>query len=65
MATDSAALKQQTGMMDGGSARTELSVETFPAQPIMAGVGLDQPFFEDKNRAFWMLQTAGRTGSGG
>jgi two-component system, LytTR family, sensor kinase len=62
MATDSAALKQQGGMMDGGSARAELSVDTFPAQPIMVGVGLDQPFFEDKNRAFWLLQTAGWTG---
>ncbi|QNP44371.1 histidine kinase [Sphingomonas daechungensis] len=28
----------------------------------MAGVGLDQPFFDDKNRAFWILQSAGWTG---
>ncbi|HVU30530.1 MAG TPA: histidine kinase [Sphingomicrobium sp.] len=25
-------------------------------------MGLDRPFFEDKNRAFWILQTAGWTG---
>jgi len=33
-----------------------------PAAPIARGVGLDRPFFEDKNRAFWVLQTAGWTG---
>ena len=26
------------------------------------GVGLDQPFFDDKNRAFWVLQSTGWTG---
>jgi two-component system, LytTR family, sensor kinase len=62
MATDSAALNHQQGLASERSARTELSAETFPAQPIMAGVGLDQPFFEDKNRAFWLLQTAGWSG---
>ena len=62
MATDSAALKQQSGMIDAGLARTELSAATSPAQPIMAGVGLDQPFFGDKNRAFWILQSAGWAG---
>ncbi len=33
-----------------------------PARPILAGVGLDRPFFDDKNRAFWVLQTCGWTG---
>jgi sensor histidine kinase YesM len=33
-----------------------------PAKPILAGVGLDQPFFGDKNRAFWVLQTIGWSG---
>ena len=33
-----------------------------PARPILAGVGLDRPFFDDKNRAFWVLQTIGWTG---
>jgi two-component system, LytTR family, sensor kinase len=28
----------------------------------MTGIGLDQPFFDDKDRAFWILQTAGWTG---
>jgi len=28
----------------------------------MTGVGLDRPFFEDKDKAFWILQTAGWTG---
>ena len=30
-----------------------------PAKPILKGVGLDDPFFDDKNRAFWVLQSAG------
>ena len=33
-----------------------------PADPIARGMGLDKPFFEDKNRAFWILQTIGWTG---
>ena len=33
-----------------------------PAAPIARQVGLDRPFFDDKNRAFWILQTAGWTG---
>ena len=33
-----------------------------PARPFLAGVGLDRPFFDDKNRAFWVLQTIGWTG---
>src|SRR5262245_45584736 len=28
-----------------------------PARPILKGVGLDSPFFDDKNRAFWVLQS--------
>jgi len=27
-----------------------------PARPFLEGVGLDRPFFDDKNRAFWVLQ---------
>ncbi len=30
-----------------------------PADPIARGMGLNQPFFDDKNRAFWILQTIG------
>ena len=33
-----------------------------PAKPILEGVGLDQPFFGDKDRAFWILQSIGWTG---
>ena len=33
-----------------------------PARPILQGVGLDGPFFGDKNRAFWVLQSLGWTG---
>ena len=33
-----------------------------PAAPIARGIGLDQPFFDDKNRAFWILQTIGWSG---
>ncbi len=33
-----------------------------PARPILKGVGLDGPFFDDKNRAFWVLQSLGWTG---
>ena len=35
---------------------------TGPAKPILAGVGLDRPFFDDKSRAFWVLQSIGWTG---
>ena len=33
-----------------------------PARPILEEVGLDQPFFDDKNRAFWVLQSIGWSG---
>ncbi|MDP9163511.1 MAG: histidine kinase [Pseudomonadota bacterium] len=33
-----------------------------PARPILERVKLDSPFFDDKNRAFWLLQSAGWTG---
>src|SRR5690349_19652038 len=33
-----------------------------PAAPIARGMGLDQPFFDDKNRAFWILQSIGWSG---
>ena len=33
-----------------------------PAKPILKGVGLDGPFFGDKNRAFWVLQSIGWSG---
>ena len=33
-----------------------------PARPVLAMVGLDRPFFDDKNRAFWVLQSVGWSG---
>ncbi len=33
-----------------------------PARPFLAGVRLDRPFFDDKNRAFWVLQSIGWSG---
>jgi two-component system LytT family sensor kinase len=30
-----------------------------PAKPVLKSVGLDAPFFQDKNRAFWVLQSIG------
>ena len=60
MATDSATLRQRR------EARAQALADTrqiqSPAAPIARGIGLDQPFFADKNRAFWILQTAGWSG---
>src|SRR4051794_38222843 len=61
MATDSATLNRREAVR-----RRSPSPETFaiasPAAPIARGIGLDQPFFDDKNRAFWILQTIGWSG---
>ena len=57
MATDSAAL-----MEAARSASADAAAVRSPAAPIARQVGLDRPFFDDKNRAFWILQTAGWTG---
>jgi sensor histidine kinase YesM len=59
MATDSATL-------DRRAASPRRAVDTpniqSPAAPIARGIGLDQPFFDDKNRAFWILQSIGWSG---
>jgi two-component system, LytTR family, sensor kinase len=63
MATDSAALAQQTAAQETKRRRRPDTPRIdSPARPILQGVGLDAPFFEDKNRAFWFLQTLGWTG---
>ena len=62
MATDSAALNQQPGMADRTTANAATPSVRSPARPVLRGIGLDQPFFDDKNRAFWVLQSAGWTG---
>jgi sensor histidine kinase YesM len=59
MATDSATL-------DRRSTASRRPVDTpkiqSPADPIARGLGLNRPFFDDKNRAFWILQSIGWTG---
>jgi two-component system, LytTR family, sensor kinase len=62
MATDSAALSQQPTAEEQRRRRSDTPKIDSPARPILQGVGLDAPFFEDKNRAFWFLQTLGWTG---
>ena len=60
MATDSATLGEQRPARRAAVADT--SQIQSPAAPIARGIGLDEPFFADKNRAFWMLQTIGWSG---
>src|SRR6476660_2365408 len=61
MATDSAFLdpRQQARRR---SPPPDAPAIASPAAPIARGMGLDQPFFDDKNRAFWILQTIGWSG---
>jgi sensor histidine kinase YesM len=61
MATDSAALNPNTRHA-GGRRMTDTPAVQSPAAPIARGIGLDQPFFNDKNRAFWLLQSFGWAG---
>ena len=60
MATESAALtdrREPTAPRRIDTPRIES-----PARPILEGVGLDAPFFQDKNRAFWLMQSLGWSG---
>jgi hypothetical protein len=59
MATDSATLDRRVTAPRRTSDTPKIHS---PAEPIARGMGLDRPFFEDKNRAFWILQTIGWTG---
>ena len=60
MATDSATLDRRR---PPAPARTPDAPDIHsPAAPIARGSGLDQPFFDDKNRAFWILQSIGWSG---
>ena len=61
MATDSATLdrRQVTRRRSPPPDAPEIAS---PAAPIARGMGLDQPFFDDKNRAFWILQSIGWSG---
>jgi two-component system LytT family sensor kinase len=62
MATDSATLKRQPTVRLRRDTPAEILAARSPAAPIARGVGLDRPFFEDKDRAFWILQTGGWVG---
>ena len=59
MATDSATLDRRAAPQTRAS---DIPKIQSPADPIARGIGLNRPFFEDKNRAFWILQTIGWTG---
>ena len=60
MATDSVTLDRRQTMRRRSPA--DVPEIASPAAPIARGMGLDQPFFDDKNRAFWILQTIGWSG---
>src|SRR6476659_9908709 len=61
MATDSATLdRRQTARRR--SVPADAPAISSPAAPIARGMGLDEPFFDDKNRAFWILQSIGWSG---
>jgi two-component system LytT family sensor kinase len=59
MATDSATLSPTAPAPRHSSRAPKIHS---PADPIARGMGLDRPFFDDKNRAFWILQSIGWTG---
>jgi len=62
MATDSATLERRTAARPRREEDTDTPEIRSPAAPIARGIGLDQPFFEDKNRAFWILKSIGWSG---
>jgi signal transduction histidine kinase len=59
MATDSATLDRRVTAPRRASDSPKIHS---PADPIARGMGLNRPFFEDKNRAFWILQSIGWSG---
>ena len=59
MATDSATLDRRAATPRRVGSAPKIHS---PAEPIARGMGLDRPFFEDKNRAFWILQSIGWSG---
>jgi len=59
MATESATLDRRAETTRRASDPPKIQS---PADPIVRGMGLNQPFFEDKNRAFWLLQSIGWSG---
>src|SRR5688572_20179098 len=61
MATDSAALDRRQRPTRRANRADAPRIQS-PAAPIAEGIGLDQPFFDDKHRAFWILQSIGWSG---
>jgi sensor histidine kinase YesM len=63
MATDTATLTEQPAV-EQQARRQPIDTPKIdsPARPILKGLGLEAPFFEDKNRAFWFLQGLGWSG---
>ena len=59
MATDSATLDRRAAPSRRASDTPKIQS---PAEPIARGMGLDRPFFDDKNRACWILQSIGWSG---
>ena len=59
MATDSATLEPRAATQQRAPDAPKIQS---PAEPIARVTGLDQPFFDDKNRAFWILQSIGWSG---
>src|ERR671920_1986888 len=59
MATDSATLERRAATPRRAPDTPKIQS---PAEPIARGMGLDRPFFDDKNRAFWILQSIGWSG---
>ena len=59
MATDSATLDRRAATSRRASDAPKIQS---PAEPLARGMGLDRPFFDDKNRAFWILQSIGWSG---
>jgi hypothetical protein len=53
MATDSATFERR---VTAPRRTTDAPKIQSPADPIARGLGLNRPFFDDKNRAFWILQ---------
>ena len=61
MATDSATLDERATTRRRHPPVEAADIRS-PAAPIARGIGLDRPFFDDKNRAFWILQSIGWSG---
>jgi signal transduction histidine kinase len=61
MATDSATFERRSSTPRRAPPPDAPDIAS-PAAPIARGIGLDQPFFDDKNRAFWILQSIGWSG---